>query len=185
MLQRNFLDGIAHDHVLLDGFHFRQAPVVSCPAHLRQLAHSLHRQFALPLCPRLNFHVDADAPEPVLFGCPSLILRKAPLKKSSSKLLSASASFSRRFSSCNLLSFLCSALSLRFACRGSGRPSNCHFHVYKSFRSIFSSRANASMLSHLRILSTAFFLNSTLWRRHFAIRPSRLMQSVSFSVSHF
>jgi hypothetical protein len=139
----------------------------------------------MPLRPRLDFGVHADAPEPVLFGRPSLILRKTPLKKSSSKLLSASASFSRRLSSCNLLSFLCSAVSLRFACRGSGRPSNCHFQVYKSFRSICNSRANAPMLSQLRILSTAFFLNSTLWRRHFAILASRLMQSVSFSVSHF
>jgi hypothetical protein len=58
-----------------------------------------------------DFGVDAGSPVLDLLGRPSWILRKAPLKKSISRLRSANACFSRAFSSRNFRSVVSSGVS--------------------------------------------------------------------------
>jgi len=60
---------------------------------------------------------------------PSLILSKAFAKKSFSNVFSASAAFSLAISSSKCFSLRSSAVVYKFACRGSGRPSNWYFQV--------------------------------------------------------
>ncbi len=98
-LPEDLLDGGAPRPLLFGRRLLRQVPVIAGATHRNQLTHPFHRYFALrPLAPRVDFDVDASAPEVVLFRrCPST-LRKAAAKKSASSALCPQASFNNRFS---------------------------------------------------------------------------------------
>src|SRR6266404_1001317 len=186
--QYDLLNGCPQGHFRLVRFALHQVPVIARPAHAGQIAHPLHRQIALLLRPRSDGGIDAEAPIAVLCWRPCLTLSKALLKKSFSSVFSARAAFSRAISSRCAFSLRSSAVVPRLACRGSGRPSNWYFQVYRSFRSNFSSRAKAPTFSQVFICSTTCRLNSTLCRRHFrflAIWPPFAVKVRLFSVSHF
>src|SRR5664279_2318971 len=97
VLQHNFLDPGAHLHLLGSGFVPLPVTIKTGPAHLPQLAHSLDGKATL----RLHYShlfVNAVSPQPLLLWRRASILRKAPLKNSTSSTLLASAACKRCFS---------------------------------------------------------------------------------------
>src|SRR5271169_3843709 len=97
MLHHDFLDLGAHLHLLLPGLVPLPVTIETGPAHLSQLAHSLDGKATL----RLHYShlfVNAVSPQPLLLRGRASILRKAPLKNSTSSTLLASAACKRCFS---------------------------------------------------------------------------------------
>src|SRR5215470_2251498 len=97
MLQRDLLDGLANLQLFLAWRAFLQRAIEARPAHTSQLTHALDTQTALHRHHFPDLVVDAVPPEPPLPWRRASILCKAPLKKSTSRVLSASSRFSWRF----------------------------------------------------------------------------------------
>src|SRR5271166_1120503 len=94
MGQGDLLDGGPSFGLLPLRFLLRQLAVVAGPAYVRQTAHPFHGQSALRVRLLPDFGIDAGSPVLDFFWRPSSILRKAPLKKSTSSARSANACFS-------------------------------------------------------------------------------------------
>jgi len=88
----------AHFHLIFHRHPFRQRPVEPCPADLGQVTHPLDTQAALHRHHFPDLVVDALAPESVFCWRRAATFCKAPLKKSTSSPLSASARLSWLFS---------------------------------------------------------------------------------------
>src|ERR1700730_11340984 len=99
MLESDLLHHRPHFGLLQLGRLFFQASVKSRPAHPCQITHPLHTQLALQLHYFPDLVVNASPPACARCWRRASIFRKAPLKKSTSKVLSANASFSLAFSS--------------------------------------------------------------------------------------
>jgi len=105
----------------------------------------------------------------VLPGRPSLTLSKAALKKPVSRAFSASASFSLLISSCSRFSLRSSAVVPRFACRGSGRPSNWYFQYREASAEASAREPKLQCFHRSSCVRRPDAWNSKLCRRHFAI----------------
>src|SRR5437879_5523976 len=94
MFQHDLLNGRSQFHVFFDRSSLLQGTIKSCPAHLRQLTHSLDTHAALQRHHFSDLVVDAFSPELPLRWRRASTFCKAPLKKSTSTALSASSRFS-------------------------------------------------------------------------------------------
>src|SRR5262250_2518634 len=94
MFQHDLLDGRSQFHVFFDRGFVLQETVKSRPAYLRQLTHSLDTRAALHRHHFLDLVVDAVSPELPLRWRRASTFCKAPLKKSTSTVFSASSRFS-------------------------------------------------------------------------------------------
>src|ERR1017187_368109 len=90
MLQGDPLDGRPHLHAFFHRHLVLQGPIETGTANPRQLAHPLDTQAALHWHHFSHLVVDAVSPEPLLFWRRASIFCKAPLKKSTSNVFSAS-----------------------------------------------------------------------------------------------
>src|SRR5258708_1796319 len=98
MFQRDLLHHGAYFGLLDPRSLSFQKSIEPGPAYSAQLAHPFHTEIALQLHYFPDLVVNAAPPLCVGFGRRASIFRKAPLKKSTSMVLSAKASFSLVFS---------------------------------------------------------------------------------------
>src|SRR5215472_13080968 len=95
MLQNDRLNCGSHFHLFFHRPAFLQRSIETRPTHLGQLTHPLDTQAALQRHHFPDLVVDAFAPDTPLCWRRASTFCKAPLKKSSSKVLSASTRLSR------------------------------------------------------------------------------------------
>src|ERR1700752_2054582 len=95
MLQKDLLNGCPQLQLFPIGFGLLKRPIKAGAAYLRQLTHPLHADCALQRHHFPDVGVDVLPPELFLWRRLASILCKAPLKKSSSRVLSANTRFSR------------------------------------------------------------------------------------------
>src|SRR5579884_411141 len=151
MLQGDLLDRGAHFHPFLGRLRLLQLPVEAPAADSCQLAHALDAQAALQRHHVADLLVDAVAPESPRLRRRASIFCKTPLKKSTSRVFSASSRLSRPFS------------RRREATRVPGRDasslgsivSSFRRHLYRYCRVTPNSCANAATSSQFPIRSTA------------------------------
>src|SRR5262245_61502973 len=98
MFQHDLLNGGPHFHLFFDRQTFLQRTIEAGATYLGQLTHPFNTQAALQRHHFPDLVVDAFAPEPPLCWRRASIFCKAPLKKSSSRVFSASRRLSRSFS---------------------------------------------------------------------------------------
>src|ERR671910_2463550 len=163
MLDGDRLDQRPHLHRFLGRRTVLQMPIKAGAADLRQLTHTLDTETALHRHHFFDLVVDAFAPDSPLRWRRASTLCKAPLKKSTSRVLSTSTRWSwctiRRSVAWGELPVAGSAVSSKGA--------NWSRHLYSRRRCTPSSFDNATMLSQVFNRSTAFRRNA------FEYRPTR------------
>src|SRR5678815_5252931 len=94
MFQYDLLNGGPHLHLFFDRYTLLQRAIEADATYLGQLTHPFNTQAALQRHHFPDLVVDAFAPEPSLCCRRASIFCKAPLKKSSSRVFSASTRLS-------------------------------------------------------------------------------------------
>jgi len=165
MFHRDLLNRRSHFHLLLDGPLFLQRAIETCSTYRYQLTHALDTQAALPRHHFPDLVVDVFSPELLLRWRRASTFCKAPLKKSTSIVFSASKRFN------------CRTCWRSSGVLGTGSPcstgSSCSRHLYRSRRCKPSSCASATMLSQL------FKRSTTIRRNSLGYRPTRLFATRS------
>src|SRR3984893_17812013 len=98
MLQGNLLDDRSHLGLFFVRSLLFQRSIETSATDRNQLAHALDTQAALQKHRSADLLEGPVSPVPPLFWRRASTFRKAPLKKSTSRVFSASSRFSRRFS---------------------------------------------------------------------------------------
>src|SRR6185295_5649638 len=156
MFEHDLLNGGPHFHLFFDGQTFLQRAIEAGPTYLGQLTHPFNTQAALQRHHFPDLVVDAFAPEPSFCWRRASTFCKAPLKKSSSRVLSASTR----------LSWLTSLrrVDSREFCGGGhsllSGGSSWSRQRYNSRRSISNSLDSAKISSHCFMRSTHARRNS-------------------------
>src|SRR6266852_1346452 len=161
MLDGNALHRRSRLHLFLHRCPLLQRTIKTRAAHSRQLTHALDASAALQRHHFLDFVVDTFSPVIPLCRRRASTFCKAPLKKSSSSVFSASTR-------CNWLISLRSADSRAFPGGDSSSLSSAFIrsrHWYNSRRGTPNSCDNATMLSQLLSRSTAIRRNCFVCRR--------------------
>src|SRR5437763_1054712 len=156
VLQGNALHLRPQFHILLYPMALLQLSIKSRPAHSSQAAHTLDTQAALH---RHHFpDLLVDAVPPVLSFCwrRASILCKAPLKKSTSKLFSASNCFTARNCCCKLSFSSSAGVKPSLTAWGRHCGSSCRRQPYSRTRGMPNSSAKTDMLAETFIRSTAY-----------------------------
>src|SRR5205823_6503802 len=163
VLQDNALHLRSQLHILLHPIALLQLPIKSRPAYSCQPAHALDTQAALHRHHLPDLLVDAVTPVFSFFWRRAAILCKAPLKKSTSRIFSASSCLTSRNCCCKL-SFS-SSLGVKFSLIASGChfESNCRRQPYSRSRGTPNSLARLLILPATFIRSTAYRLNSSVY----------------------